>query len=487
MAATGDAATVYFVPDADWNGATSFTYAAVDDNGSTDASTTATVNVTVNPVNDEPIARDDFFLSPRPVYEDTSLSLPVVELLANDTDRDVNPLTVTGVGTQNTASGTSLNGGTVTLSGGTITYTPSANFFGPDQFFYWISDGQGGTDTNLVFLNVAPVDDAPVAQDDLVSGNEDTPIIIGSVWANDSDVDNLLGPDNIVGFTQGAHGAVSYNGNAFTYTPDLNFNGTDSFVYTLSDVPFYENQVGALTATATVHVTVNPVNDAPVISLTAASLLANGSFERGGSPNVFGWQNPNVGFVSTNYPNHAGRVVASDGGKYLSITAFPDDVVQTVSVTQNQSYILSFDAALAPIGSLSTLNTFDGLWDGTVIATITPTLDASNASQWNHYSYSVLAERPTGTIEFRSVNDPANAGTLNREALVDNVQLSAAQLSIEPARRWRLRAVPRRMGDLSPLQPVGQHWSLDPVARPACPWRRSPHAIRGRHGPLREV
>jgi VCBS repeat-containing protein len=70
-------------------------------------------------------------------------------------------------------------------------------------------------------------------------------------------VDNALTPASITGFTQGAHGSVVHNGDGtFTYTPDANFNGADSFTYTVSD--------GELADTATVNVTVNAVNDAPV-------------------------------------------------------------------------------------------------------------------------------------------------------------------------------------------------------------------------------
>ena len=92
--------------------------------------------------------------------------------------------------------------------------------------------------------------------DDLVTVNEDTPWLI-NVFANDSSTDgDLL---TIAGFTQPTNGRVVYSGNGvFTYTPNSNFNGSDSYVY-------YVVEAGTgNSSSATVTITVDSINDAPI-------------------------------------------------------------------------------------------------------------------------------------------------------------------------------------------------------------------------------
>ena len=137
-----------------------------------------------------------------------------------------------------------------------MTYIPDADFSGSDSFNYTISDDNGGNATATVNVTVNAVNDAPVAVDDAVITDEDTALTI-SVLSNDSDLDgDTLG---IIGVTDGSNGTVAISGTDVVYTPDADFNGTDSFTYTISD----GNGVGS---TATVTVTVNPVNDAPVVN-----------------------------------------------------------------------------------------------------------------------------------------------------------------------------------------------------------------------------
>ncbi len=98
--------------------------------------------------------------------EDTALSIPLSEILANDTDPEGDTLTVTGVSNP-------VNG-TVQIVGGNAVFTPDADYFGPAQFDYSISDGNGGVDTATVFLDVTPVNDAPVVTvNTSISLNED--------------------------------------------------------------------------------------------------------------------------------------------------------------------------------------------------------------------------------------------------------------------------------------------------------------------------
>ena len=202
-------------------------------------SVTQSFTVTVSAVNDAPTANDDAATTPEDVAVD-------IDVLANDTDVDGDPLVVDSV--------TQPANGTVTNNGIDVTYTPDANFHGVDSFTYTVSDGQGGTDTATVTVTVTPVNDAPVANDDVATTPEDVAVDI-YVLANDSDIDgDMLVVDSV---TQPTNGTVTNNGVDVTYTPDANYHGEESFIYTISD-----GQGGL--ATATVTVTVTPVNDTPV-------------------------------------------------------------------------------------------------------------------------------------------------------------------------------------------------------------------------------
>jgi large repetitive protein len=228
--------TVTYVPNPNFNGTDVITYTISDGKGGTSI---ATITVTVAPVNDPPVAVNDTAST----NEDTPVTVAV---LANDTDLDGNPLTVTAA--------TAGNGTVVINPDGSVTYTPNANFFGVDTITYTISDGQGGTSTATVTVTVASVNDVPVAVNDVAATNEDAPVRI-PVLGNDTDAD---GDPLVVTTASAPNGTVLINPDGtITYTPNANFNGTDTITYTISD-----GKGG--TSTATVSVTVAPVNDPPV-------------------------------------------------------------------------------------------------------------------------------------------------------------------------------------------------------------------------------
>ena len=177
-------------------------------------------------------------------------------MAANDIDVDGNldPTTVEVV------SGPS-NGTVVSNGDGSITYTASGDFVGIDEFSYRICDLDGLCDTAPVTMIVNPAgggNEVPVAMDDHVATPEDTGVRI-DVAANDTDGDGTVEPLSVVLSGSGpSNGTAVNNGDgSFTYTPDLDFNGSDSFTYIISD------NDGAM-ATATVTIEVTAVNDAPV-------------------------------------------------------------------------------------------------------------------------------------------------------------------------------------------------------------------------------
>ena len=225
-----------------------FSYTVHDLAGATD---TATVTIAVTGVNDAPIAIiDEYSLD-----EDTILTLSGPGLLANDSDPDsgstLTALLVSGP----------THGALVLNANGSFTYIPEANFNGTDGFVYRANDGLALSGTASVTLNVNPVNDAPVASDDTYTLDEDTVLTL-DVLDNDTDVDG----DTLatVIFEGAAHGMVTAGvDGSFIYTPDADFYGTDSFQYRSND--------GNLpSGIATVSITVNPVNDAPVARADSA-------------------------------------------------------------------------------------------------------------------------------------------------------------------------------------------------------------------------
>ncbi len=227
-----------YTPNANYFGSDSFTYKG---NNGTGDSNVATVTITVNPVNDLPVAVADAYTTD----EDTPLNVTAaLGVLANDTDPEGNTLSAVQV--------TGPAHGTLTLNAnGSFAYSPAANYFGPDQFTYKANDGFGDSNTVTVSITVNPVNDAPTAGADAFNaiGNVQVPVVASGVLANDSDIegDALSVVAATVPSANGGTAVIQANG-SFTYISGAGFNGTDTFNYTLSD--------GNLTSTGTVTMTV---------------------------------------------------------------------------------------------------------------------------------------------------------------------------------------------------------------------------------------
>jgi N-acetylneuraminic acid mutarotase len=205
---------------------------------------TVTGTAAVTLVNNPPDAVDDMLT----VAEDSTDT--VVSVLANDsTAPDTGEtLTVTDV--------TQPAGGAVTLSGGVLRFTPVTNFSGTTSFSYTVSDGNGGTDTAMVTVTVTAVNDPPTATPDSFTVTEDSAPMMLDVLANDTPAPDTGEFLTIESVTPSAHGSVTPLGEMIRYQPAVDFHGTDTFMYTVSDG-------NGLTDTVTVTVTVTPVNDPP--------------------------------------------------------------------------------------------------------------------------------------------------------------------------------------------------------------------------------
>lgn len=243
--------TITYTPDPNFNGTNYITYTVVVTN-SDGSSTTETAIVTINvlPVNDSPVAVDDM------ATIGEGRTLYGTSLLANDSDPDGNILTINTIQVSGPSHGTLLIN-----PNGTYVYTPDMHYIGTDVFTYQVCDNGMPSlcATATVTINVTLFYRAPVAIDDIVNIDEDNPITI-DVLNND------VYPDGSVSINDLSITAQPINGTAvidmltgeITYTPSPNYYGSDSFVYQIC------NLIG-LCDEATVWITVNSVNDSPVV------------------------------------------------------------------------------------------------------------------------------------------------------------------------------------------------------------------------------
>ncbi|MFW1604259.1 tandem-95 repeat protein, partial [Vibrio parahaemolyticus] len=230
-------------PTADWNGSEPLTFTATDPSGE---SVSQPVNFTVAPV-------ADIVADKATVVEDTST---VIKVLGNDTFESDGK--VVSLDTNNGPAN-----GTVSVNpDGSVTYTPNDNYHGTDSFTYIITSG-GVSESTTVSVDVTPVNDAPVAKDDIATTQEDTAVTI-DVLPNDSDVDgDKLSIESAS--VPKEQGTVEVVNGKLVFTPAENFNGDSEITYTVTD--------GQLTDEAKVTVTVNPVNDAPIIKVDAVESI----------------------------------------------------------------------------------------------------------------------------------------------------------------------------------------------------------------------
>ena len=173
-------------------------------------------------------------------------------MLDNDSDIDGDTLVV-----NTTPVVEPTNGSVVLNADGTFVYTPNANFVGSDLFVYEVSDADGETAQATVNITIDSLNDAPVAADDTFTTNEDV-ALTDSVLSNDSELDGDTLQVNTTPVVGPVNGTVGLNADGtFTYTPNANFFGSDTFTYEVTDG-------NGGTAQATVNITVGSVNDAPV-------------------------------------------------------------------------------------------------------------------------------------------------------------------------------------------------------------------------------
>ena len=239
-ALSGNGANWVYTPATNYYGSDSFTYAVSDGQ----LSATATASITINHVNQAPVAQNVSATTNQNVATNITLSATDIDSPTLTYSIKIQPLH-----------------GTLSGSGTTWVYTPATNYYGSDSFTYAVSDGQlSATATANITIN--HVNQAPVAQNVSATANENASVNIPLLA---SDIDSPTLTYSIT--TQPQHGTLSGSGANWVYTPALNYYGSDTFTYSVSD--------GQLSATATANITVNHVNQAPVAQNVSATTNQN--------------------------------------------------------------------------------------------------------------------------------------------------------------------------------------------------------------------
>jgi len=227
----GTSGELTYTPDSNFVGTDNFTFVLND--GSVD-SAPAMVSINLTP-NHIPVAEIQSVTTP----EDTPV---VINLTGSDPDGDTVVYSVVSVPSHGGLSGTAPN----------LTYMPNKNFSGPDSFTFKVNDGTNDSAVTTVSIAITPVNDPPVANNIDISAMEDMPIPV-TLTGVDPDGDSLT----YTVLTKPANGILSGTEPDLSYTPNPNFNGLDSFTFSIGD--------GTLNSIpGTVSLVVNPADDPPV-------------------------------------------------------------------------------------------------------------------------------------------------------------------------------------------------------------------------------
>jgi large repetitive protein len=407
-------------------------------------------NLVVNAANDAPVNTKPASFSGIEDQVSYLMGLSVTDVDAGSTSMTVT-LTVTN-GTLNVVGGSAIisgNGTTsVTLTGtlaeinstlsalNSVAFTPTENFNGTATLNINTSDnggvGSGGpaTSNDVVNINIASVNDAPVTNTVTASANEDAssiPLALGG-----TDVDGTIASAKVTSLPLASQGVLYLAGGTTAVTtamdltpaqmaglvfkPTANFNGTVNIPFTVTD------NLGLVSSATNAMITVNAVNDAPVLTLPVNNIVTNGSFESGGT----GWTGnsgveTSFGFAAYGLSSAAqGTKVLEVEGGGLSPNTTRSYVEQIITTIPGETYTYAFQA-------ITRLNLTTGD-KGTLTANGVDLLSFTTGNTWGSYAASFVA---TGTsTAIRIYSDGSVAGPASKPGdgsglIVDDVVVSS--------------------------------------------------------------
>ncbi|CAK2998293.1 Carboxypeptidase family protein [Vibrio crassostreae] len=372
-------------PSADFFGEIEFTYDVTD----AIETVAADLNLTVNPINDAPDVPDMSFTT----EDGQAITITEAELLAQATDVEGDELSVLNVTSASDTVDVTDNGD------GTYTLTPEQGFFGNVDLTFDVSDGTDVVAANID-LKVEFVNDAPEATPIVADVDEDGSILVTQAMllenASDQDGDELFASALE---TNDPNASILDNGDGtYTVTPSENFNGDIAFTYEVSD--------GELSTANDMTLTVNPVNDIPIVAPGMYHIEEDGSilFTQedllSGAIDIDG---DDLSVTSINYSGDEGTVTDNGNGTFsfvpeehfsgdlefsFTVTDGTDEVEQDLSVhieavadapdlviTDGDGVNVDDQAILVEPGGIVELNIAAALVDQDLSETLTVTVD----------------------------------------------------------------------------------------------------------------
>ena len=312
-----------YIPQLNYNGSDSFSFRVYD---GTSYSNIGLVSINVNPVNDMPVAQSISFN----LNEDGSYS---GNLSASDVDNDILSYSLVSQASK----------GSVTInSNGSFAYIAGLNQTGSDSFSFKVNDGKSDSNVSVVSITINAVNDAPVANNGSFSVQEDSGLYSDSVIVSDVELSTLT--YSLVSSTN--KGVLVFNNNGtFTYTPSANNNGSDSFTFKANDGTADSN-------VATISITINAVNDIPVIQeQTIAPSVAGGVINS--SLTASDIDNDSLGYSVVANPNKGNITLNSSTGSFtytpLANTSGYDEFTVKVNDGTIDSVVKKIQVNISPI------------------------------------------------------------------------------------------------------------------------------------------
>ncbi len=380
----GIAPALRYTPTADFSGTDRFTFGVSD--GISD-SLAAVVTVTVEPVNDAPLAAGQNVTT----TEDNAVAITL-----SAADRDADPL--------NYLLLSQPQHGILRGLAPTLIYTPSANFAGSDAFQFSVTDGTTNAAPMTVTLTVAPVADAPVANHQVHQTEQGRPFTI-TLMA--TDIDSTVLTYTIT--THPSHGSVGAMmptpmGQSLIYTPAGSYLGNDAIGFLVSD--------GTLTATATISITITERNQPPLAYPATITTVAESTVnitlratDPDGDPLTYAMlAQPAAGTLRGVLPNLV--YAPADGFSGFDHFTFQVSDGRSQAAAAISITVQSLSATPTPTATVTATPTPTAQ----TVATATPTATATNSA--------AATQTPTPTATANSA--PTNTATATALALPTN-------------------------------------------------------------------
>ncbi|MCR3956836.1 MAG: Ig-like domain-containing protein [Gudongella sp.] len=300
----------------------------VSDGSSTD-SLTATFIVEGGTPDNNPPTVGDLTLT---TDEDTPVE---GTLIASDPDGDV----LTAQITENPSNGNAE------VNGLKVTYTPDQDYNGSDSFQVTVSDGNGGSARATVSITINPVDDPPVAFNDIAITDVNTAVDV-HVLSNDTDIDG--GQMYIESVSSASNGTLINNSSYVTYTPNNDFVGTDIFTYTLNG-----------DSTATVTITVNPLAIEPIKYVALGDSIPYGTYY-----SSF-WNYLGGGTDTYSYVEQFADYLNVEGGNFVDASVSGHNTVDVLNqINQMSTSISTADVITLCVGANDIMDAASRGWSG---------------------------------------------------------------------------------------------------------------------------